>query len=158
MLGISESTLRRRRRELDLDDDSENWTALSDSQLEDAVKEVRSITPNIGQRRLLGALRARGFRIQRWRVRYCLRRKDPLGTALRWSTPVYRRKYSVPTPNALWHIDGNHKLTRYRFVVHCCVDGYSRVIVYATLTDNNRADTVLELFIKGVQSLAYLQE
>ena len=66
-------------------------------------------------------------------------------------TPVYRRKYSVPTPNALWHIDGNHKLTRYRFVVHCCVDGYSRVIVYATLTDNNRADTVLELFIKGVQ-------
>ena len=45
----------------------------------------------------------------------------------------------------------NHKLTRYRFVVHCCVDGYSRVIVYATLTDNNRADTVLELFIKGVQ-------
>ena len=35
--------------------------------------------------------------------------------------------------------------------MHCCVDGYSRVIVYATLTDNNRADTVLELFIKGVQ-------
>ena len=112
---------------------------------------MRSITPNIGQRRLLGALRARGFRIQRWRVRNCIRRQDPLGTALRWSTPVYRRKYSVPTPNALWHIDGNHKLTRYRFVVHCCVDGYSRVIVYATLTDNNRADTVLELFIKGVQ-------
>ena len=32
MLGISESTLRRRRRELNLDDDSENWTALSGAQ------------------------------------------------------------------------------------------------------------------------------
>ena len=115
----------------------------SDPQLEDAVKEIRSITPNIGQRRLLGALRARRPRIQRWRVRNCLRRQDPLGTALRWSTPVYHRRYSVPTPNALWHIDGNHKLTRCRFVVHCCVDGYSRFIVYATLTDNNRADTML---------------
>ena len=56
---------------------------------------------------------------------------DPLGTALRWSIPVYRRKYSVPTPNALCHIDGNHKLTRYRFVVYCCVDGHSRLIAYA---------------------------
>lgn len=34
--------------------------------------------------------------------------------------------------------------------MHCCADGYSRVIVYATLTDNKRTDTVLELFIKGV--------
>lgn len=49
LLGISESTLRRRRRELNLDDDNGNWTALSDSQLEDAVKEISSITPNIGQ-------------------------------------------------------------------------------------------------------------
>ena len=77
--------------------------------------------------------------------------KTRLETALCWTTPVYRRKYSVPTPNSLWHIDGNHKLIRYRFVVHCCVDGYSRLIVYATLKDNNRADTVLELFMKGVQ-------
>ena len=35
--------------------------------------------------------------------------------------------------------------------MHCCVDEYSRVIVYDTLSDSNRADTVLELFIKGVQ-------
>ena len=54
----------------------------------------------------------------------------------------------------LGHIDGNHKLTKYRFIVHCCVDEYSRIIVYATLSDTNRADTVLELFIKGVQEFA----
>ena len=38
--------------------------------------------------------------------------------------------------------------------MHCCVDEYSRIIVYATLSDTNRADTVLELFIKGVQEFA----
>lgn len=27
-----------------------------------------------------------------------------------------RRQYSVPGPNSLWHIDGNHKLIRYQIV------------------------------------------
>jgi len=33
----------------------------------------------------------------------------------------------VPTPNALWHIDGNHKLIRW-LVFHCCVDGFQRQV------------------------------
>ena len=28
----------------------------------------------------------------------------------------------------IWHIDGNHKLIRWRFVVHRGIDGYSRMI------------------------------
>lgn len=28
----------------------------------------------------------------------------------RWHRAVQRRKYNVPGPNALWHIDGNHSL------------------------------------------------
>lgn len=71
---------------------------------------------------------------------------DPLGTALQWSAPIYRRKYLVPCPNALWHLNGNHKLIHCRMVVHCCVDGYSCLIVYAHCTDNNSAETVLSLF------------
>ena len=66
------------------------------------------------------------------------------------ATHIYRRKYSVPCPNALWHIDGNHKLIRYRFVVHCCIDGYSRLLIYVHCADNNRSATVLEQFEKGV--------
>ena len=65
---------------------------------------------------------------------------------------VYRRKYSVPTPNALWHIDGNHKLTRWRLVVHLCIDGYSRLIIYAHCCNNNKANTVLNQFIEGVNT------
>ena len=150
LLCISESTLSRRRESLDINNEQRSWSDISDEQLESTVQDIRKVTPNIGERRLVGALRSRGIHIQRWRVRQCLRQVDPIGVALRWRPVIYRRKYSVPTPNALWHIDGNHKLIRWRFVVHCCVDGYSRMLIYAHCADNNRADTVLQLFIQGV--------
>jgi hypothetical protein len=43
-----------------------NFIISTDEQLIREVGEIRHLTPNIGQRRLLGALRARGIRIQRW--------------------------------------------------------------------------------------------
>ncbi|XP_028413841.1 uncharacterized protein LOC114536687 isoform X1 [Dendronephthya gigantea] len=151
ILGISESTLRRKRDELQLSTDIEdNFSELSDNQLKEIATEIRRVTPNIGQRRLQGAFRARGFKVQRSRVRQCLRELDPLGTALRWNDTIYRRKYSVPAPNSLWHIDGNHKLIRYKLIEHCCVDGYSRLLIYAHVANNNRASTVLNLFLQGV--------
>ncbi|MEQ2266054.1 hypothetical protein XENORESO_017225 [Xenotaenia resolanae] len=61
-----------------------------------------------------------------------------------------RRQYSVPAPNAMWHIDGNHKLIRWRFVVHGGIDGFSRLIVHLSAATNNRASTVLESFIGGI--------
>lgn len=44
----------------------------------------------------------------------------------------------------------NHKLTRWRFVTHAGIDGYSRLIVYLNCSDNNRASTVLDEFTKAV--------
>ncbi|XP_034084612.1 uncharacterized protein LOC117554328 isoform X1 [Gymnodraco acuticeps] len=60
-----------------------------------------------------------------------------------------RRKYFVPAPNSLWHIDGNHKLIRWRFVVHGGIDGFSRLIVYLSAATNNRAATVLRSFLEA---------
>lgn len=150
LLGISMSSIYRKRRMLNICEKAVGWSTITDDELERLVQDIRNITPNIGERRLMGALRSRGLRVQRCRVRECLRKIDPLGTALRWRPVIYRRKYNVPTTNALWHIDGNHKLVRWKFVVHCCVDGYSRMIIYAHCADNNRADTVLRLFTERV--------
>ena len=50
-------------------------------------------------------------------------------------------------PLALWHFDGNHKLIRWRFVIHGCVDGFSRIPVYLVCNTNNNASTVLSCFI-----------
>lgn len=49
------------------------------------------------------------------------------------------------------HIDGNHKLIRWRFVIHGGIDGYSRKIVYLHCSTNNRADTVVGLFQQAVE-------
>ncbi|KAI3352044.1 hypothetical protein L3Q82_020859 [Scortum barcoo] len=65
---------------------------------------------------------------------------------------VLRRwQYSVPGPNSLWHIDGNYKLIRWRFVVNGGVDGFIRLVVYLTVAGNNRACTVLQSFIAAVE-------
>ena len=40
---------------------------------------------------------------------------------------------------------------RWRLVIHGGVDGFSRFPVYLKVSNNNRADTVLSAFIKGVQ-------
>ena len=62
-----------------------------------------------------GYFRARGLVVQREQVRQRLKRVDPLGASARRSRAVTRRTYSVPTPNALWHIDSHMKLVRCRF-------------------------------------------
>ena len=46
------------------------------------------------------------------------------------------------------HLDGNHKLIEpYRIVIH----GYSRLIIYLNASSNNKAATVLQLFLNALQ-------
>eukprot|EP00118_Oscarella_pearsei_P001197 m.6839 g.6839 ORF g.6839 m.6839 type:complete len:146 (+) comp17011_c0_seq1:585-1022(+) len=96
---------------------------------------------------LYGILIGMNLKVQQSRVRESLRRCDPDGVAIRWIASVHRRAaYHVYGPQALWHIDGNHKLIRWRLVIHDGIDGYSRVPVYLKCSDNNRAVTVLQCF------------
>jgi hypothetical protein len=88
-------------------------------------------------------------RVSRKRIMESMRRVDPAGVAQRKSRAVVRRVYHVADVNSLWHIDGTHKLIHYGFVIHTCIDGKSRYLVYIACADNNRADTVKELFTKA---------
>ena len=54
------------------------------------------------------------------------------------------------TPNALWRIDSNHKLIRWRLITHVCVDEYSRIIIYAHCCNNNKADTVVVVCVRSL--------
>ena len=156
LLHTSVSTVQRRRRAFGISEEFEQYSVISDHELDQIYKEITAadtnasnggfLTPNIGRRRFIGALRSRGLRVQRWRVSNCLRRLDPVGTALRWRLVIYRRKYKVPTPNSLWHFDSAHKLIRWKLIVHVCIDGFSRLITHCRCCDNNKAETVLRLF------------
>ena len=88
------------------------YTSISDQDLDTIVNRLQQQHPNSGYRLMRGHLAAMGYRVQQCRVRESLQRIDPVGIARRWFPGIQRRTYSVANPNALWHIDGNHKLIR----------------------------------------------
>jgi hypothetical protein len=57
-----------------------------------------------------------------------MHRVDGLGRALRERKIIQRKKYAIKRPNALWHLDGHHKLIRWGIVIHGFVDGYCRTV------------------------------
>ncbi|KAI6139130.1 hypothetical protein BKA82DRAFT_3926344, partial [Pisolithus tinctorius] len=61
--------------------------------------------------------------LQYHRVLHSLRRVDRIGQVLRDRRVKRRRKYYAKQPNAIWHIDGHHKLIRWGIVIHGFVDG-----------------------------------
>ena len=111
LLQTSVSTVRRRMREFGISVRS-TYSVIDDAQLDTLVREIQHQYPNCGYRLLKGHLIALGYRIQESRIRNSLKRVDPVGIMSRWICAIQRRTYSVSGPNALWHIDGNHKLIR----------------------------------------------
>ena len=89
--------------------------------------------------------------VSRRRVRESLLRVSPRLVELHTTTAVVRRRYSVASSNALWHIDGLHCLIRWRVVIHGGIDGFSRKIMYLSASDNNKACTVLSHFLSATQ-------
>ena len=57
-----------------------------------------------------------GIRLRRSELRESIHRVDHENVQRRRSHVVKRRQYSVDCPNSIWHIDGHHKLIRWRFV------------------------------------------
>ena len=88
------------------------YSTIGDQELDSLVKTVQQQHPGVGLRMLKGHLKSMGYRIQRERVRKSLLRTDPTGVLQRWRQSIRRRVYNVNSPQALWHIDGNHKLIR----------------------------------------------
>ena len=145
LLCVSPRTIRRRILLFGLQDDA-NFTTMDDTCLDAITQQFTDTHPNSGERSLSGFLRSAGLRVQRCRIRESLMRTDPRGVQCRFRQVLHRRQYNVAMPNSLWHIDGYHRLIRWRIVIHGGIDGYSRLPVYLTASSNNRASTVLIAF------------
>ena len=111
LLQTSISTVRRCMMEFGITIRS-TYSTIDDEQLDRIVSDLQRHYPNCGYHLLKGHLAAMGHRLQESRIRDSLRRIDPVGVMSRWIHTIQRRRYSVPGPNMLWHIDGNHKLIR----------------------------------------------
>ncbi|KAL0973697.1 hypothetical protein UPYG_G00209760 [Umbra pygmaea] len=130
----------------------QTYSVISDEDLKRMVSDFIETCPNTGYTLVMGYLQSIGIRVQQNRVRDTLRAVDPVGTVLRGLELhiIPRRPYSVPGPLSLWHIDGNHKLSRWRVVIHGGIDGFSRKIMFLRASNNNKATTVLQCFLGAV--------
>nr|XP_046256031.1 uncharacterized protein LOC124065051 [Scatophagus argus] len=102
------------------------YSIVDDDELDRMVLEIHRGHPNTGYKLMRGHLNARGVRV-------------PSEGSTLYLAPI------------VYGIDGNHKLIRWRFVIHGGVDGFSRLVVYLTAAGNNRAITVLESFKTAVE-------
>ena len=143
IMGVSVKTLQRRAREWNIP----SYTVISDADLDVLLARHLESFPRAGEAMLRGYLVSQNVHIQRERLRSSLQRLSDS----RAERPgrIYRRTYAVPGPNFLWHIDGHHKLIRWCLVVHGGIDGFSRLVTYLQCSNNNRAATVTEYFIKA---------
>ena len=74
---------------------------------------------------LTGALKSKNIIIPHAQLCESVQRVDAFGAVTRMRNIIPRRRYKVTGPNALWHIDGHHKLIKCKFVIHAGIDGFS---------------------------------
>ncbi|KAK7012593.1 hypothetical protein R3P38DRAFT_2549489 [Favolaschia claudopus] len=145
-LGVHRSVLAKKMKAAGI---SKKYDAITDDALDTLVRDIKRTKPLSGRRYIIGALRTRGLRVQKERVRQSLARVDALGQMLR-KRQARRRPYRVPRPNYLWHCDGHHKLIWWGIVIHGFIDGYCRTVLALKASTNNRASTVLAVFKEAI--------
>jgi len=151
LFGCSRRTVERRMLEYNITVHS-RYSCISDVDLRNTVAAICNRNPNLGEKSVDGLLRSQGVIVQRHRIRHALHAVDPEGVQLRLRGVLHRRRYNVQSPNALWHVDGYHKLIRWKIVIHGGIDGYSRVVTYLSAATNNSAQTAFLAFTQGVES------
>lgn len=104
------------------------FSNISNSDLDAIVRMYKDKRPNTGIRYLCGYLFQQGVRVQRERITASLSRVDDVARVFVHNTTIKRREYKSSRPNALWHVDGHHKLGPWGVVIHGFTDGYDRVV------------------------------
>ena len=145
-MNVSRQTLYRH---LEGDSSLTGYTAISEQELDGLIAPYISDHPNDGERMIIGYLRSCQVNVQRSRIRESIHRVDPNGVAERRRMTIKRRVYHVDCSNEVWHIDSNHKLIRWKFVIHGATDGFSRTVTMMNCSTDNQASTVLQHFLTG---------
>ena len=90
----------------------QRYSVMTDAVLKNVITDINSNFPNSGIREMVAHLKSRNLVVQRNRVAKLLAEVDHVGTAVRWAQVIQRRRYQVPSPNSLWHMDSHHSLVQ----------------------------------------------
>ena len=109
LLGVSPSKIRRRMAQFRISV-ADTYTVVSDKQLTEETRDVKSNHPNSGYRAVWSQLRSKSIKVPVHRVRLLCLRIDPVGVATRWMSTIDRRTYivgSFPEPRRHSYPIGN---------------------------------------------------
>lgn len=104
------------------------FSNISNESLDAMIKGYKQRHPNTGIRYIRGHLTHHGIRVQRKRIIESLGRVDSVARVILNNKTIQRQEYISSRPNALWHVDGHHKLGPWGIVIHGFVDGYDRMV------------------------------
>ena len=88
------------------------------------------------------------YQVSRQAVATCLHEMDPEGCDRRRRRKLKRRAYTIPGPNHCWHINGDDKLKPDGFVIHGCIDGYSRKIIWFIFEQKAQNNFIFVSFVE----------
>ncbi|CAC5373769.1 unnamed protein product [Mytilus coruscus] len=148
LLQLSERTIFRRMAHYGLQ--KRDFSDIDDDNHDNILFGIVVDFPRCGECMLREILKGKGFKVQRWRLRDAIHRIDYADAQERKTGRLQMCVYNVMAPNHLWHIDSNHKLVRWRFIILGGIDWFSRLIMYLHCRDNNTSATVLSSFLSGV--------
>lgn len=131
-LNISKSTIKRYMEQYNIQ--RQPFSSISDASLDTIIKDHKVTHPNTGIRYIRGYLAQQGIRVQRERIIDSLSRVDSVAKVILQSKVIKRREYQSSRPNALWHVDGHHKLGPWGIVIHGFTDGYDRLVSWHSAT------------------------
>ena len=94
-----------------------DFSEITDQQLDINVSKIVKDFPFFGENMIKQLLLGKGIKVQRSRMHESIHRVDSQGVADRKKKRLQRRVYNVKGPNYLWHVDTNHKLVRWNFVI-----------------------------------------
>ena len=109
---------------------------IPNDQVDNLVNNYSQGQPRRGEVTIAAHVATTGFYVPRQQLRESIHRVDPEGVEERSRKPIKRKVYYSNGPHHDWHMDGNHKLIRWGMVIHGCIDGCSRNIIYLQLRDN----------------------
>jgi len=127
-LGVHKNTVKRYMSQYKIE--RQPFSTISDLSLDELIGDYKEAHPNTGIRYIRGYLTQQGMRVQRERIVDSLSRVDSVGKVTLRRKTIVRREYESSRPNALWHVDGHHKLGPWGIVIHGFVDGYDRMVCW----------------------------
>ena len=124
----------------------------TDEEIITLIKNFNHENPTGGEKLLTAYLVSKGIFIRRSKLRVLVKLHDVNYEERKNinTNKIVRREYRSPGVNFLWHADGHAKLVQYGIIIHGCIDGFSRYLIYLKASPNNKSVTVSRLMRDAV--------